>query len=80
MRLIDADALINNIEKLANMEWNQEVGSSKGLFDAVDIIEDAPTITGELKPWTEEYHKVYMKGWNEGRRKLVDAMEREIAI
>lgn len=34
----------------------------------------------KIEPCTTEYHRVYMKGWNEGRRKLVDAMEREIAI
>ena len=31
-------------EVLANDEWNEQVGSSKGLEDAIDIVGDAPTI------------------------------------
>lgn len=44
MRLIDADALINQIEGMASNEWNISVGSSKGLEDALDVIENAPTV------------------------------------
>ena len=44
-RLIDADKLIKQLEASANIEWNIQVGSSKGLEDAIDIIiDDAPTI------------------------------------
>lgn len=43
-RLIDADELIKQLEVLANNEWNEQVGSSKGLEDAIDIVGDAPTI------------------------------------
>ena len=44
MRLIDADALIEVIEKMASNEWNIQVGSSKGLEDAIDVINDTPTV------------------------------------
>ena len=43
-RLIDADALIKQLEAMANDEWNKHVGASKGLEDAIDIVDDAPTI------------------------------------
>lgn len=43
-KLIDADELIKQLEVLANIEWNIQVGSSKGLEDAIDIVDDAPTI------------------------------------
>lgn len=45
------------------------------IFDALTIIENSE----EIEPCTEEYRRVYMQGWNDGRRKLVDAMVREIA-
>jgi hypothetical protein len=48
-RLIDADALIEQLEATANIEWNQKVGSSKGLEDAIDIVDDTPTIIGADK-------------------------------
>ena len=44
MRLIDADAVINELEEMANNEWNISVGSSKGLNDAIDVIDNAPTV------------------------------------
>lgn len=44
-RLIDADKLIKTLEEVANLEWNIQVGSSKGLEDAIDFIYDAPTAT-----------------------------------
>ena len=43
-RLIDSDVLIKRLEATANIEWNKKVGSSKGLEDAIDIVDDAPTI------------------------------------
>lgn len=43
-RLVDADVLIKQLEDTANIEWNEQVGSSKGLEDAIDIVDDAPTI------------------------------------
>lgn len=44
-KLIDADKLIKKLEATANIEWNKQVGSSKGLKDAIDIIDDdVPTI------------------------------------
>ena len=53
MRLIDADALIEVIEKMANNEWNIQVGSSKGLEDAIDVINDAPTAEPTFIPVKE---------------------------
>jgi len=44
MRLIDADALTEVLETMAKDEWNQQVGSSKGLEDAIDVIDNAPTV------------------------------------
>lgn len=43
-RLIDADALIKQLKATANIEWNKKVGSSKGLIDAIDIVDDIPII------------------------------------
>ena len=47
------------------------------LSEALVIIESKER---EIKPCTEEYRRVYMQGWNEGRRKLVAAMEKEISV
>ena len=44
MRLIDADELIKNLQEMADLEWNQQVGSSKGIEDAIDVIENFPTV------------------------------------
>ena len=44
MKLIDADALKAKLEEMANLEWNIQVGSSKGLEDAIDVIDNAPTV------------------------------------
>ena len=46
-RLIDADALTEVLETMAKDKWNQQVGSSKGLEDAIDVIENAPTVEPE---------------------------------
>lgn len=43
-RLIDADELTKQLETVANDKWNKQVGASKGLEDAIDIVEDAQTI------------------------------------
>ena len=42
--LISREALIKTLEEMADNEWNQQVGSSKGLEDAIDVIEYAPTV------------------------------------
>ena len=42
--LISRSALIKTLEEMADNEWNQQVGSSKGLEDAIDVIEYAPTV------------------------------------
>lgn len=31
------------------------------------------------KKFSREWHKVYMDGWKDGRQKLLQAMEREVA-
>lgn len=43
-RLIDVDALIKQLEAMANNRWNIQVGANKGLEEAIDIVDDAPTI------------------------------------
>ena len=35
---------------------------------------------GKIKPCTAEYQRVYMQGWNEGRRKLLEKMEDEVLM
>ena len=70
MRLIDADALKEVLETMAKDEWNQQVGSSKGLEDAIDAIDNAPTV--DLKDIYQEGHydghlEGYTKAINEER-------------
>ena len=43
-RLIDADALQKSIEYVAGLDWNINVGASKGLEAAAYMVEDAMTI------------------------------------
>lgn len=50
------------------------------LFMRNDRGETIKIYEGVIKPCTREFQRVYMQGWNEGRRKLVEAMEKEIAI
>ena len=63
MRLIDADAVINELEEMANNEWNISVGSSKGLNDAIDVIDNIPTV--EYPFYQEAYQTGYEEGKNE---------------
>ena len=63
MRLINADALIKKLEEMANDEWNISVGSSKGLEDAIDVVENFPTI--ELDN-SEAGAMQYTLGYNDG--------------
>lgn len=63
MRLIDADALTKQLEEMADNEWNKSVGSSKGLEDAIDVVESMPTIkTFTLADIEEQYRKGLEKG------------------
>ena len=63
MRLIDADALIKNLQEMADIEWNQQVGSSKGIEDAIDVIENFPTVedrpTGKWEICNEGRYRIY---------------------
>lgn len=63
MRLIDADAIIKELEEMANNEWNISVGSSKGLTDAIDVIDNALTV--EYPFYQEAYQTGYEEGKNE---------------
>ena len=66
MRTIDADALIEVLETMAKDEWNQQVGSSKGLEDAIDIIENAPTVETDIEAVAKDaYDHGYTDGWKE---------------
>lgn len=49
--LISREALIKKLEELANNEWNIQVGSSKGLEDAIDVAENAPTVERPQGEW-----------------------------
>lgn len=61
MRLIDADAVINELEEMANNEWNISVGSSKGLNNAIDVIDNIPTVEYPF------YKEAYQTGFEEGK-------------
>jgi hypothetical protein len=43
-RLIDADALKEQLEYVASLEWNQRVGASPGIECAIDMLDDAQTV------------------------------------
>ena len=42
--LIDRDALKEQLEYVASLEWNQCVGASPGIECAIDMLDDAQTI------------------------------------
>jgi hypothetical protein len=42
--LIDRDALKEQLEYVAGLEWNQRVGASPGIECAIDMLDDAQTI------------------------------------
>ena len=44
MRLIDAEGIIKILQEMSESDWNIRVGSSKGIEDAIDVIEEAQTI------------------------------------
>ena len=56
MRLINADELIKKLEEMANDKWNIQVGSSKGLEDAIDVVENAPTIIPDKDEFINARH------------------------
>lgn len=43
-RLVDSDAVEKQIDYVANLDWNIEVGVSRGMLAALEIVEDAPTV------------------------------------
>lgn len=53
-RLIDADELTKQLETVASDDWNKQVGASKGLEDAIDIVDDAQAIIEADKAESEE--------------------------
>lgn len=70
------------LEKMADYVASGYADSVEDFEEYTKIICQLPSVTvrqSELKPFTEEHHKVYMEGWNDGRKKLLEAMEREIA-
>ena len=46
---------------------------SEATIDAITMSSEEP------ERFSSAWHKIYMQGWTEGRRKLVEAMERELA-
>ena len=46
--------------------------------ECIKIIQNEPNVR-PIEKFSREYHKIYMEGWNEGRRKLLQAMEKEVA-
>ena len=64
--LISRSALKKKLEEMANNEWNIQVGSSKGLEDAIDVIENAPTVETDIEVATKDaYDHGYTDGWKE---------------
>ena len=43
-RLGDLDAVAKQIDYIANLDWNKQVGASGGMLAALEVVEDAPTI------------------------------------
>jgi hypothetical protein len=52
-KLIDADALKEQLEYVASLEWNQRVGASPGIECAIDMLDDAQTIIPAEEPKEE---------------------------
>ena len=71
--------IINNIPLLLDGDKVFEEDSIKISIALVKAVQALNQLS-YVKPCTSEYREIYMKGWTEGRRKLVDAMEKEIAI
>lgn len=70
-------------EKLTLGKWY--VGCLNGKSEEVMLMKDVMKIIDkhtdeDIKPCTSRYAEIYRKGWNEGRRKLLEAMEKEIAF
>ena len=61
-------------------ELEQALRHIKTRADAWAVKEIEHALEQPIDKFSSEYHKIYMQGWNDGRRKLVEAMEREIAI
>jgi hypothetical protein len=53
-RLIDADALKEQLEYVASLKWNQRVGASPGIECAIDMLDDAQTVIPAEPPKEEE--------------------------
>ena len=68
MRLIDADKL------------HPDRMTDKGLAISQGQIASARTVSSDLTPATPEYQKIYMQGWNDGRRELIENIKREFKI
>ena len=43
-RLGDLDAIEKQIDYIANLDWNKQVGASGGMLAALEVVEDAQTI------------------------------------
>ena len=43
-RLGDLDAIEKQIDYIANLDWNKQVGASGGMLAALEVVEDASTI------------------------------------
>lgn len=71
MRLIDADALTEVLETMAKDEWNQQVGSSKGLEDAIDVIDNAPTVKSTVWVTIRDQFGNEIIGYEDQTRNLI---------
>ena len=65
--------LIDNADIVLQKIFSEYVRSNGVTIDAITMSSEKP------ERFSSEWHKVYMEGWTEGRRKLVEAMERELA-
>lgn len=67
---ISREALKKKLEEMANNEWNIQVGSSKGLEDAIDVVDSAPTVEmpkHSLLPLAGDCDEAYMRGYKHGK-------------
>lgn len=68
--LISREWVTKKLEEMANDEWNIQVGSSKGLEDAIDVIDNAPTVEPTFREQDDNEYDLAMQN-------VTDAMREE---
>lgn len=71
---IDADALIEDIRKIADDPWNGSIGASAHFRDIADFIEDFPTAdVVEVKDLEQRLNDAYKHGYSDCLSELPSA-------